>query len=255
MRDPPQKKQIYLVWQALSSVMDALISPYDRTTPQTAEITAAQQVLSLPELLETILLRLPIKDLILSQRVNTCFRATVTLSPALQRALFFMPNEDISPRTSGKYPFSPPAERPVNNRLLLRVFPGHYPTVTLVLAHDSSSPEEAENSHGTETWRWDVCISFPAPPSAPPSPSSKAVHYPEASWRRMFLCQPPCRELYLVKRYQRSRRVAVAREGGIRMGEFVESVGEGTVKARWWELFRASDGDWHFEGTLGKGGG
>lgn len=47
------------------------------------------------ELLEDILLHLPLKDLLLSQRVNKHFKATIDGSLKLQRALFFSPAPQI----------------------------------------------------------------------------------------------------------------------------------------------------------------
>lgn len=64
-------------------------------------------------------------------------------------------------------------------------------------------------------------MSFPAgrmPDVAP------AVLYPEASWRQMFLSQPPCKSLYLVRRWQRGRFPAIVREDGVRMGDFFDEV-------------------------------
>ncbi|KAK5710222.1 hypothetical protein LTR17_019057 [Elasticomyces elasticus] len=49
----------------------------------------AQQVLHLPELLENILLRLPIKDLLFSQKVCGTWKAVVDTSPHIQEALFY----------------------------------------------------------------------------------------------------------------------------------------------------------------------
>ncbi|KAK5726749.1 hypothetical protein LTR15_002637 [Elasticomyces elasticus] len=52
--------------------------------------SATQQVLSLPELLENILLRLPMKDLLLAHRLCKKFKQIMHGSPSIQRALFFM---------------------------------------------------------------------------------------------------------------------------------------------------------------------
>lgn len=49
------------------------------------------QVLSTTELLEMILLQLPLKDLLLAQRVSTKWKAVIDASPDLQKALFFQP--------------------------------------------------------------------------------------------------------------------------------------------------------------------
>ena len=51
----------------------------------------ANDVLSIPELLENILLRLPNRDLLLSQRMSHSFKNVVAGSMHLQRKLFFIP--------------------------------------------------------------------------------------------------------------------------------------------------------------------
>lgn len=140
---------------------------------------------------------------------------------------------------------------------------------------------------GREVWRWDVCISFPAggivevggggvaagteSEAEPPAKdggqgSSAATHHPTASWRRMYLSQPPCTALYLVRRWRRCGRKAIERAGGITMGDFVDEVmakgavggvggggSEGADEGGWSEGLIASDRDWHFEGTVGEG--
>lgn len=234
-----------------------------------------------PELLEQILLHLPQKDILLSQRISPTFRHTILGSPRLQKALFLLP--DTSPSHSRLFTDGNGVEirKPENNRLLLRAFPGCYPTVTLVIvndgvkegrsgAHSNAVPHATDiNSNDTaeggaaagaaqEHWSWDVCISFPsdAPPATHPS-----VLYPEASWRRMFLSQPPCTSLHLVRRWQRSLKPAIVRKSGIRMGEFVDEAavrregrdnGEEGREARevWSERYISSDRDWHFEGNI-----
>ncbi|KAK5732317.1 hypothetical protein LTR17_010631 [Elasticomyces elasticus] len=49
----------------------------------------AQQMLLLPELIENIILHLPMKDLLLSQRVCKTWKAVIDSSPQIQEALFF----------------------------------------------------------------------------------------------------------------------------------------------------------------------
>jgi hypothetical protein len=234
--------------------------------------SAAEQVFRLPELLETILLHLSQKDLLLSQRVSRNFRGTIFGSIRLQRALFFAPNWDLECRTFDAYATNNhPGRKPENNRLLLRAFPGCYPTVTLVIINDSSQSARNTGEFGRrgsgERWSWDVCISFPADRAPETKP---AVLYEEASWRRMFLSQPPCTSLHLVRRWQRSLNPAVVREGGIKMGEFVDEAAKSRVidarpsnrdsgnidgsplepGRRWHRSYISSDRDWHFEGNI-----
>ncbi|KAK5120101.1 hypothetical protein LTR85_006582 [Meristemomyces frigidus] len=57
-------------------------------------MSTAQQVCETYELLERILLHLPLRDLLLSQRICTSFRDLVRRSQNINRALFFSPAKD-----------------------------------------------------------------------------------------------------------------------------------------------------------------
>ena len=208
--------------------------------------SAAVHLFRLPELLELVLLYLPQKDILLSQRVSRSFRNTISGSVRLQKALFFSPDWNLEGRTFNAYANNNrPGRKPENNVLLLRAFPGCYPTVTLVIVNDPPNHNENEaNRRGSEHWSWDVCICFPADRAPNTKP---AVLYPEASWRKMFLSQPPCTNLHLVRRWQRSHRPAIVREEGIKMGEFVD---EATKTQDWHSSYISSDRDWHFEGNI-----
>ncbi|KAK3654953.1 hypothetical protein LTR56_003811 [Elasticomyces elasticus] len=54
-------------------------------------MTNRQQVLALPELLEHILLQLPMRDLLLSQKICKDWKHAIESSPSIQRALCFAP--------------------------------------------------------------------------------------------------------------------------------------------------------------------
>lgn len=202
--------------------------------PSLVNESAADQVLRIPELLESILQNFTQRELLLAQRVSRRFNSTINGSIRLQRALFLAPDWSRDPR-----------RKPENNRLLLRAFPGCYPTVTLVIKHDKPSREDlAVGRQGSEHWSWDVCISFPA--DKKPAANDK-VDYAGASWRRMYLCQPPCPTLHLVRRWQRSTHAAIERSAGITMGDFYD---EATTVQAWHSSYISSDRDWHFEGNI-----
>ncbi|KAF2163199.1 hypothetical protein M409DRAFT_68520 [Zasmidium cellare ATCC 36951] len=230
------------------------------TLPLQDEQSAASRVFNIPELLETILLNLSIKDLLLSQRTSRSFRYTVAGSIRLRRKLFFEPDWNLEGRLFDAYAsHNRPGRKPENNRLLLRAFPGCYPTITLVIVSDGASSEGGLTQstlsggiarHGSEQWSWDVCISFPADKKPNCSP---AVDYPEASWRKMFLSQPPCQSLYLVRRWQRSKKPAMVREAGITMGDFFTEATQEQPSYddwKWHQSYISSDADWHFEGNI-----
>ena len=62
----------------------------------------------------------------------------------------------------------------------------------------------------------------------------------------MFLAQPPNKDLYLSRRYQRSIRPALVCENGVTMDDLYQKV-TGSHPT-WHESFVSSDRDWHFEG-------
>ncbi|KAK5736210.1 hypothetical protein LTR17_007550 [Elasticomyces elasticus] len=56
-------------------------------------MAAAQQVLNLPDLLEPILLSLPMRDLLFAQKVCKTWKAMIDDCSSLQKALFFIPGK------------------------------------------------------------------------------------------------------------------------------------------------------------------
>ena len=67
----------------------------------------ANEVLTLPELLEAILLELPTRELLLSQKVSRTWKQLIDGSPAIQKALFFTSGDasDITVKGSGQWAF------------------------------------------------------------------------------------------------------------------------------------------------------
>ncbi|CAK1361063.1 hypothetical protein CB0940_03526 [Cercospora beticola] len=62
--------------------------------------TAAERALNVAELLERILLSLPMKDILLDQRVSKFWKELVKNSPKLQQALFYRPDYDTETWTA-----------------------------------------------------------------------------------------------------------------------------------------------------------
>lgn len=210
--------------------------------------TAVSRLLRLPEVLELVLLNLPQHDLLLAQRISLGFRQTIQHSICLQRALFLAPAkaDDRNDAVDDLDRFT--RQKPLNNRLLLRAFPGCYPTVTLAINNDLPTTDDlALGRPGTERWSWDLCISFPADRMPTHHP---AVDYPEASWRRMFMSQPPCTNLHLMRRWHRAANPAIIRDGGITMGDFVIEVTR--PQTGWHKSYISSDMDWHFQCTIAR---
>ncbi|TKA73388.1 hypothetical protein B0A49_06801 [Cryomyces minteri] len=232
--------------------MATAIAPSTTTTTTTTAAVAAHHVLHIPELLEAILLHLPPQTLLLAQRVCRTFRAVIRASIHIQRALFFAPQWHLPARRAHTWRTADrPGAKPANNRLLLRALPGCYPTVSSVVVGGSGSPGSDSGidcGDAYEAWSWSVNVSFPSTAGAAaaqlPHPS---VAYPDATWRRMLMSQPPCTALHLVRRWARARDPAIVDAEGITMGRVAEMAGEGA----WSRGFVSSDGDWHFEGSIG----
>jgi len=228
--------------------------------------SSAQQALETPEILEMVLSCLRPLDLLLLQRTSQLWNGLISTSPQLQRILFMRPDWQLEgkknvPRRS----INKPGERPKNNLLLRKVLGGAYPTMTLKLCTPSSQgnlvdsasdldpdivPKQPDESATSKPglFAWDISLSFPAD-DLPCSPtSSPAIYYEKASWKRMYLSQPPATTLHLCRRWQRAAEPAVHCEEGITMEDFVEKA----LKAKdlWNELFIGSDRDWHFEGPI-----
>ncbi|KAK5732255.1 hypothetical protein LTR17_010701 [Elasticomyces elasticus] len=191
-----------------------------------ATTTPGSTLASTPELVEMILLRLPLPDILLAQRVDRTWCAIIRESPQLQRALFFRPRRDISlvfpsavicalPCTSAgtcKRLLEPPGHDREGTCWMFKVAgtqEAHDPTVnpltTILWPEQSMSPEEIE---------------FPTPLVG----HNTAVARREASWRRMLFTQPPVTNLMVDHGYARHWHEVVATSAaGVTLGDIVEN--------------------------------
>ncbi|KAJ7763416.1 hypothetical protein B0H16DRAFT_1527814 [Mycena metata] len=120
--------------------------------------TALDTVISSPELVELILARLPLRNLLVTaSRVNKMWNA-ITLTPTLQRILFFQPE--------------PSNWRPLRNPLLMELFPPFF---------------APQGPHGRWYWPGDA----ESIAEMPWATATEAFRRPDASWRRMLVLQPP----------------------------------------------------------------
>ncbi|KAJ7683500.1 hypothetical protein B0H14DRAFT_2488176 [Mycena olivaceomarginata] len=153
--------------------------------------TATDEVISTPELVEQILAHLPMRDLlVVAPLVSKTWRAT-TLSPTLQRALFFEAD---------------PTTEPVQNPLLAELFPPFF------------APDVDEGTYSFRSWPGHT-TSFMAMPWAK---APEAFNRAGASWRRMLVTQPPAQTMVVThvshNRGGNSERRAVVRDPSLRMG-------------------------------------
>ncbi|KAK3630919.1 hypothetical protein LTR56_017192 [Elasticomyces elasticus] len=67
-------------------------------------MASCSQALAVPELLENMLLQLPIRDLLFAQKVCTEWKDVIDTSPSIQRALFLKPGTpaDVDPKWTGR---------------------------------------------------------------------------------------------------------------------------------------------------------
>ncbi|KAJ7819371.1 hypothetical protein B0H14DRAFT_1356727 [Mycena olivaceomarginata] len=131
--------------------------------------TLAQvQVISTTELLEHILAQLPLRDLLITAPLVSKTWRAVTFSPTLQHVLFF---DTLVPAFAS-------SER-IQNPLLVELFPPFF----------AFRPGE----NNAEAWPGDT-DSLTAMPWAR---SPEAFKRAEASWRRMFVTQPPVQSVVI----------------------------------------------------------
>ncbi|KAJ6508651.1 hypothetical protein C8R45DRAFT_448958 [Mycena sanguinolenta] len=144
-------------------------------------------VLSTPELLEQILVQLPLRDLLVAAPLVSKTWRAVTLSPTLQRALFFEPD-----------PLASPSKR-VQNPLLVETFP------PFAFCEGELWPGSLD---AIEAMPW--------------SRAPDAFKRKEASWRRMLVSQPPVQTIIIAQQTSGmagvSERRAVLNDLLLRMG-------------------------------------
>ncbi|KAJ6517187.1 hypothetical protein C8R47DRAFT_1086617 [Mycena vitilis] len=130
--------------------------------------TAQDAVFSTPELLERILAFLPMPNLLVTAPLISKTWQATTLTPLLQRILFFQPDPT-------------PASKPVQNPLLAALFPPFF----------AQTPDQ-------NRWAWPSAGSIKKLPWAA---APEAFRRSDASWRRMLVQQPPVRSMFVVEMY------------------------------------------------------
>ncbi|KAJ7620654.1 hypothetical protein DFH06DRAFT_1482646 [Mycena polygramma] len=132
-------------------------------------MSSAEEVLSTPELLELILWHLPMRSLLIAAPLVSKKWQGVTLSPILQRALFFQPDPAVA------------SSHPILNPLLVELFPPFFTPI----------------ARGVDHWLWPNTKVIMAMPWAK---APDAFRRAEASWRRMLVRQPPVQTMQVTDR-------------------------------------------------------
>ncbi|KAK7038336.1 putative f-box domain protein [Favolaschia claudopus] len=131
--------------------------------------SAQHSVMVTPELVELVLLHLPMRDLLITAPLVCKWWRDLTLKPTLQRALFFEPDNLSLPR--------------IKNPLLAELFPPFFGSLI---------------DHTASRWSWPG--SAKTIMAMPCSLAPEAFKRKEASWRRMLVSQPPARTMAVSER-------------------------------------------------------
>lgn len=157
---------------------------------------STRQVFALPELLENILQNLPIRDLLLSQRVCQIFRNVIKRSPRLQRKLFFRADIYQEGDVLRELEWNPLLDFLRSQRLLFpdrRKLALHFAWRKWLLVHPNNLldfedfvlfPGPRTSSIRTNKGQMNACVpqfNYPA---------LEKANYPTASWRTMHFMQP-----------------------------------------------------------------
>lgn len=152
---------------------------------------STENAVSLPEILENILLHLDLKTILTSTlRVSRAWHDLITHSPRLQKHLFFLPAPEYKNKT--------------RNPLLAERFPLWFPD-PISSAETTFAPSSNEQDY---TWNHPSRCEFNES-SFESLPIAKeecrgSFMYEGASWRWMFIQQPPAQRLpYFHARYSR----------------------------------------------------
>lgn len=184
--------------------------------------TAAERVLTTPELLDEILLDLPQQQLLLVQRVCRTWRHCITSSNPLQAALFLRPGTTCNAKSQD--PKRAPSAVEFNPLLQSR-FPSFF---------DGSVYINDLNLHLHNLGPWKSTDWFQGKsrhplsrPSAQDKQRMAAYARAEASWRRMVPCWPALEELQVCFGRQGA-------DGSLRSLKFPSKGGdEGAVRPSW----------------------
>ena len=184
-------------------------------------IPAVEAVLSSPELLEAVLIHLPMRDvLITALRLNRTWNATITNSPTLQRYLFFAPI------------IQSPADEPkwTQNPLLIEKFPAWFNDIRATTRYfidpkTLTDPQEIFHYGGKlGPYKRFHFTHIRALSKTELGARSEAFCHPAASWRRMLVMQPRVNLVKIVhasnvhKRWGRQRETKeFGGHGGLRM--------------------------------------
>lgn len=166
--------------------------------------SAAAAFEAVPELVENMLLRLPLPDILLAQQVSHSWNSLIKNSPTLQRALFFRPSHDVQlvevHVTPLYLPYKCKCKRSCLAKkgfLLPRVLPPSAPSPRWASASGDTKKYHISINPFLAAFPWDPLGGFQGALQVSKFP---AQVFTGASWRSMLITQPPVKEL-MVKYY------------------------------------------------------
>lgn len=157
-------------------------------------LSAHERVLSQPELLENVLARLTMRDLLLAQRVCCLFRDIIISSPLLQACLYF----------KGDAQSDTPYKEFVYNPLLSEDFFGFFRShftpydIIPVRIEPGAGWEDLDRVRESGQGKSNGCHTFLNMPWTKEEPKRAAFVRSQASWRRMLIAQPPIARLEIL---------------------------------------------------------
>ena len=199
--------------------------------------TAAERALELPELLERILLLVPMRDLLLSQRVSKFWQALITNSLPLQQALFFKPAKNFEPFIAlleDEHRDKDSAQGPCLVGGVSHIDVECYEEgiewtsvaeANPLLPWDNSWFHASTDGHSRSEVVRSIRQAFGADESLlqwsfPPMKHETGV---EPSWKRMYLCQPPETVVFVPQQDEEDDRgwhiYRVEADEGVRLGQ------------------------------------
>jgi hypothetical protein len=150
---------------------------------------AGRRVAEIYELLELCLLELPIKDLLLAQRVNRRFNSVINTSPRLREKLFF------TSRLAFGHAFKAKLNPLIVRKDVMKALPLYFDHKEKLLA--SSYQEGYTRLHcrsitATTVWVYLEFSDQPAGLACEENRYQPKRALERGSWEQMFVCQPSC---------------------------------------------------------------
>lgn len=166
--------------------------PAQKTHIASSEMAACEKTFGITELLERTLLHLPLKELLLAQRVSKTWRDLIQDSKKIRRALFLSTSDEmISYNYHSAYSGHPPPETPWSTVNGLN-FPGK--PILNPLIHHHTGYNQATHSVNIQHEGFINPVN-PRCPGKMLGKSLRAMHNSSASWRAMTLLQPAASRL------------------------------------------------------------